>query len=236
MLRFPVVTLVRFFANHRFLSLQGQHQWRTVVGGSRRYRDALIRPFAECIRTQHAVTSVHQEGKQMRVRLSDGTDAHFDAVVLACHADEALRMLVSPTTVQEALLRPWNYQRNVATLHTDESVMPKAKRAWASWNYRITDQGPSTVYWMNSLQQVSKRMNYFVSINDPEELDPSRVLKRIEYDHPLYTLESIATQSRLPTLNESGGIYFCGSYFRYGFHEDALTSGLQAAAALKRRL
>ncbi len=236
MLDFPASTLVRFFTNHRFLSLNGQFVWRTVIGGSQRYRDELIRPFRDRILTNRQVSGVLEREGKVIVKDVSGHESVFDAVVLASHADESLGLLENPSDLQKELLSAWKYQKNIATLHGDESVMPRAKRAWASWNYRIDAGGPSTVYWMNSLQEVSKKKNYFVSINDPGNLDSKLVIKQIEYHHPLYTVKSIETQSKLASLNEAGRIYFCGSYFKYGFHEDALTSGLMASEAVVRRL
>jgi predicted NAD/FAD-binding protein len=169
------------------------------------------------------------------VQDADG-EVRYDAVVLACHADESLALLATPAPLEERLLGAWRYQRNVATLHTDAGVMPRERRAWASWNYRVDPAGASTIYWMNSLQGVSKTCQYFVSINDPGNIAPAAVIKTIDYAHPLFTLQAVATQPALPQLNEPGPIFYCGSYFRYGFHEDALRSGLDAAAAVSRRL
>lgn len=235
MLKFPAATLVRFFENHRFLSLNGQLEWRTVVGGSQVYRERLIRPFKDRIFSERKVVQVQEANDGVRVTDGSGNTSSYDAVVLASHADESLQMLASPSALQFQLLTPWHYQANRATLHRDISVMPKAKRAWASWNTRVDTKGISTVYWMNSLQDVSRRKNYFVSINDPGNVAAEKIIKQIDYHHPLYDHAAVATQARLPELNETGKILFCGSYFKYGFHEDALTSGLQAADTLNRR-
>lgn len=236
MLQFPIQTLVRFFTNHRFLSLNGQLAWRTVVGGSRVYRDALVAPFLGKIQTRNSAKSLEMNNSGVVVTDSQGTRQSFDAVVVASHADEALGLLLFPTDLQQRLLSRWKYQKNIATLHSDESVMPKAKRAWASWNYRVDHLGPSTVYWMNNLQGVSNKRNYFVSINDPGNLDRAKIFQEIEYHHPLYSNEAVGTQRLLPELNQEGKIFFCGSYFKYGFHEDALSAGLEAATILKRRI
>jgi predicted NAD/FAD-binding protein len=235
MLEFPAVTLVRFFSNHRFLGLYGQLAWRTVEGGSRSYRDRLIQPFAERILTSRPARKILRVGSKVAVIDAAGKSL-YDAVVLACHADEALALLEAPEPQERQLLGAFRYQRNVATLHTDARLMPQRRRAWASWNYRVDDAGPSTIYWMNNLQGISRTTQYFVSINDPGLIAPSAVLKTIDYAHPLYTLEAIAAQPQLPKLNERGTILYCGSYFRYGFHEDALWAGLAAAAAASLRI
>lgn len=238
MLKFPAMTLVRFFHNHGFLGLHTQLQWRTVVGGSWNYRDRLIAPFRDRIHVGRGAVKVARAGSGVEVHASDGTRENYDAVILACHADEALALLGSEATVEErSLLEHFRYQANTALLHTDERVMPKARRAWASWNYRLEYDRmggltPSTVYYMNSLQQVSDRRNYFISINDPGNVDNAKVLRRIEYTHPIYSLDAMEAQKRLSTLNENGRVYFCGSYFNYGFHEDAFTSAIRLCERL----
>lgn len=239
MLKFPAYTLVRFFKNHGFLGLNTQHQWYTVHDGSRTYRDAMIASFADSIRVNCGVVTVKRDADGAAVTTVDGGVHRFDKVIFASHADETLAMIDSPTDDERRLLSAFAYQKNIAVLHTDESVMPKTKRAWSSWNYRIdgNEKGemiPSTVYWMNSLQQVSKRRNYFVNINGEERVDPKKVLKRIEYTHPVFTVASKNAQKELPRLNDSGPLYFCGSYFKYGFHEDAFTSALDLSRKLTR--
>ena len=123
-------------------------------------------------------------------------------------------------------------ENNKATLHTDESLMPRSRLAWSSWNYRVGESHPSTIYWMNNLQHVSDKKDYFISINDPGEVDESKILWETEYTHPLYNVDAIQAQKELPKLNKNRVTFFCGSYFKYGFHEDAFTSGLDAARAI----
>lgn len=237
MLQFPVRTLVRFFHNHGFLGLHTQHPWRTVVNGSQTYRDILIAPFREKIHTRRAAKKVVRENGGVTVIDVTGALSRFDKAILAGHADDSLKLLENPTDLERSLLSAFQYQKNHITLHTDASVMPKTRRAWSSWNYRIGKNKdgrlvPSTVYWMNSLQQVSEKNNYFVSINDPGDADPKRVLLETDYDHPLFTVAAMKAQKRLPELNAGGPVYFAGSYFRYGFHEDAFTAAIDAVTAL----
>lgn len=242
MLAFPAETLLRFFYNHGFLGLHAQHPWRTVTGGSRTYVEALTAPFRSSIHRDKRVTGVRREGSAVRLRFADGDSQRFDEVVLACHADEALALLEDRTPQEQRLLSRFRYARNLATVHTDSRVMPRTRRAWASWNYRVegsrgdleTTTG-STVYWMNSLQRLDCRENYFISINGEASIDPATIVRTIPYTHPLFSAEAIAAQADLPQLNAEGPVYFCGSYFRYGFHEDALVSGVNAARALLRR-
>ncbi|HVT01935.1 MAG TPA: FAD-dependent oxidoreductase [Thermoanaerobaculia bacterium] len=238
-MEFPATTLLRFFHNHGFLGMDTQHPWRTVRGGSRKYVEKLTQPFRDRIETGDPVVAVRRNSDGAEVRLRSGATARFDQVVFAAHADETLAMIADPTPEELRLLSPFHYQSNVAQLHTDKGVMPRTRRAWASWNYRITEidgqSHGSTVYWMNSLQKVSQRRDYFISIDDPGEVDPASVLQTIVYTHPLFTRDAITAQRELPTLNARDITFFCGSYFAYGFHEDALRSGMEAASALLAR-
>lgn len=238
MLDFPAVALIRFFKNHGFLGLNTQHQWYTLENGSQAYREILIKPFKDKIHINNgAVKVTRNENGKVTVFLKDGTSKEFDKVIFASHADETLKILDQPTAEEKRLLSPFKYQKNIATVHTDESTMPKNKKTWSSWNYRIEEpngeQIPTTIYWMNSLQGVSKKKNYFVSINAiPGTVDKAKVLKEIDYEHPLFDVAAINAQKELQTLNVSGPIYYCGSYFKYGFHEDAYASAVNLCKTL----
>lgn len=240
MLDFPALSLIRFFQNHGFLGVTTHHPWFTVSGGSQTYRDKILAAFNP-VRLPAKVVAVSEGERSARVRLEDGEALEFDRVVIATHADEALAMLVAPSQDQQRLLSPFRYQENIATLHTDSSVMPRARRAWASWNYRVESQPgggtlATTHYWMNALQGVSKKQNYFVSINGAESISEGTVLYRTVYDHPVYTLEAMHAQRELPALNTRSPhqrVFFCGSYFRHGFHEDAYASAVDLAGVLR---
>jgi predicted NAD/FAD-binding protein len=241
---FPAITLLRFFHNHGFLGLSTQHPWFTVVGGSRAYVDKIVSPWRDRIRLGDPARRISRPGKGVHVTLSSGEVQVFDKVILACHADQALSLLSDPSASESRLLGEFKYQSNTATLHTDSSVMPRTRLAWASWNYEI-NRGPAgesstaTHYWMNSLQGVSERQDYFVSINRPGAIDPRRVLKSIEYDHPLLNLGAHRAQVELPAMNAAAGgttdTFFAGSYFRYGFHEDAFMSAAGLSGQLLGR-
>lgn len=236
MLDFPAVSLIRFFKNHGFLGLNTQHQWYTLQNGSQSYRELLIAPFRDRIHTGKGVRGVLRENNKARIILNDGSEQVFDKVIFASHADQSLRLLINPTAEQKRLLSPFKYQKNVATVHTDEAVMPKLKSTWSSWNYRIETRNgelvPSTIYWMNSLQGVSDKKNYFVSINGENSINPDKIIKVIDYEHPLFDVPAMNAQKELATLNENGPLYFCGSYFKYGFHEDAYTSAVELCKQL----
>lgn len=244
MLSFPAVTLLRFFHNHGFLGLHTQHPWRTVAGGSREYVKRLTAPWIDRIRLGDRAQRVVRAGKGVTVVTDLGSSQTFDKVILATHGDEALRLIVNPTPDESALLGEFRYQPNTATLHTDASVMPLTRLAWSSWNYEIAGEGDdgvstATHYWMNRLQGVSDRENYFVTIGRPASIDAAKVIRRIEYTHPLFSLGAIEAQARLPGLNSAARgateTYFAGSYFRYGFHEDALLSAVNLASLLLER-
>jgi len=236
MFDFPAQTLIRFFYNHGFLGLHTQHQWYTVENGSQSYRERLIQPFKNKISINAAASSVIiGDGKAIVKTVSGGEEA-FDKVVLACHANESLQLLQTPTGLQQHLLEPFKYQENIATIHTDETLMPKTKRAWSSWNYRMIEQEgkliPSTIYWMNNLQGLSCKRNYFVSISDPGTVKEEQVVSRITYEHPLFDVPAVKAQKELHLLNKEGPLYFCGSYFNYGFHEDAYASAVELSKSL----
>lgn len=233
MLEFPAVTLVRFFHNHGFLGLNTQHQWKTVVNGSRSYVKKIIEPFKDKFHLKNGAKKVVRESNRIKLILQDGSFEYYDRLVFACHADTALSLLENPTSEEKNLLQHFRYQKNIATLHTDDSIMPQKKLAWSSWNYRVEDNKESSVvYWMNSLQGISDKRNYFLSINDPGKINPQKIIRKINYEHPVFSVNTTDAQEKLPVLNEDPLINYCGSYFRFGFHEDAFTSGLNLARRL----
>jgi predicted NAD/FAD-binding protein len=237
-LDFPAATLVRFFHNHGFLGVTTHHPWFTVDGGSREY----VKRMLADLPSSHAsspVASVENGTHGVTVRTKDGAAHAFGRAILAAHADESLAMLARPTSLQEKLLSAFRYQANETLLHTDTTVMPQRKLAWAAWNYRMEPstegERPSTHYWMNRLQGVSDRENYFVSLNYADRIDPAKVLWRTDYAHPIFDRAALAAQHHLPSINAESRdqrVFFAGSYFRYGFHEDALASAVQCAHAV----
>jgi len=236
MLRFPAGTLLRFMFNHGLLGVRTRHQWYTVKGGSRQYRDRLLKPLSDQAKTRFDARRVERHPRGATVRDGDGNRLDFDAIVIATHANQALDLLAEPTEDERELLSQFQYAGNPVVLHSDASVMPSKKAAWASWNYRMDREGEgyqaSTHYWMNSLQKVSERRDYFVSVNYPGDLDPAKIYFEANYAHPMFDQHTARAQPKLPHLNRTGPVYFCGSYFRYGFHEDALVAGYAAADAL----
>ena len=236
MLAFPATSLLRFFHNHGFLGLSTQHQWWTVDGGAKTYVEKITAPFRDRLRLRQAATRIIRTPRGVTVMTSAGEARNFDEVILACHGDQALRLLVNPTPDESRLLGEFHYQPNIATLHTDASVMPRTKLAWSAWNYEINRDpagqvSTATHYWMNQLQGVSDRANYFVTINRPDAIDPAHVLRRIHYEHPLFSLGAVRAQTEIPALNLAAGTsthtYFAGAWQRYGFHEDGLLSAVR---------
>jgi len=244
MLSFPASALLRFFHNHGFLGLHTQHPWWTVSGGARTYVERLTAPWRDRIRLGDAATRVVRSPGGVTIETAAGRAEAFDAAILACHGDQALRLLDRPTADEGRLLAEFRCHPNIATLHTDTRVMPRKLLAWSSWNYEIArdDSGrvsTATHYWMNSLQGVSDRENYLVSINRPEAIDPAKVLRRIAYEHPLFSLGALRAQGELPALNlaasHSTHTYFVGAWQRYGFHEDGLWSAHRLCTQLLGR-
>lgn len=241
MLQFPAASLLRFFHNHGFLGLSTQHPWWTLDGGSREYVQRVTEPFRDRIKTDHAATRIVRTGSKVIVMTATGEAEAFDQVIMATHADVALKLLVNPTPEETRLLSCFAFQPNTATLHTDRSVMPRTKRAWASWNYQLVhgSEGridPATHYWMNSLQGVSKTEQFFVSINRAADIDPRTVQHTLKYTHPLFDLAALKAQEEIGGLNADASgttnTYFVGAYQRYGFHEDGLWSAVQLCELL----
>lgn len=234
---FPLASLARFLFNHGLLGRFTHHTWRTVTGGSKVYRDRLIEPFQDRIHTARPAVKVYRQGDTAAVRDAQGELREYDAVVLATHADEALKLLAHPTRDEQRVLSAFAYNRSHVQLHTDTRVMPKPRNGWAAWNYRVeavSDDAvtASTHYWMNRLQNVSDQQQYFVSLDAQHLVDPDTVLWEKEYTHPRFDMPAVRAQEALPKLNETGPLYYAGAYFRHGFHEDGLMSGEKAAQAL----
>jgi predicted NAD/FAD-binding protein len=241
MLEFPFVTFARFFANHGMLTLDGRPQWRVVRGGSARYVETLTRPFASRIRTATPVLGLRRLAPGVELELPRGERARFDAVVLALHSDQALRVLRDPSPAEREVLGAIEYQENEAVLHTDGSLLPRRELARAAWNYHVLPERGSesghrvaVTYWMNKLQRLAVQTPVCVTLNHAAAVDPARVRKRMLYHHPVYTRATIRAQARRAEISGVRDTYYCGAYWRQGFHEDGLQSGLDAVAELER--
>ena len=235
--RFPLHTLLRFFANHGLLGVRGHHPWRTVVGGTSSYVPALTAPYAERIHTGNPARGLRRDREGVTLRLADGSRTRFDVAIVATHADQALGLLDDPTPLERELLGAWEYSVNDTYLHTDTAALPCRRQAWASWNYRLTDcrrptQRVSLSYHMNRLQTLDEPEEYVVTLNPAQAPAPDRVLRRLTYTHPTYTPENVAGQRRLDELNGRHRTFYVGAYQRYGFHEDGLWSAVRAVGHL----
>ncbi len=235
MLSFPARTFARFFVNHGFLSLYNGLQWKYVVGGSRSYVKKILEKFKGKLLLSTPVTTIEESAGGVAVSSAAGR-LQFDACLIASHADQALRLLKEPTDDQRRLLSHFKYEKNIAVLHSDESVMQPLRKTWSAWNFKSGKNKSTLVYYMNMLQRIPGKLNYFVSLNDFAPIAPDKTYARFDYEHPLFDEHTETAQLHLPRLNESGKIFFSGSYFRYGFHEDGYLSAVNAAEALERRL
>jgi predicted NAD/FAD-binding protein len=239
MMAFPAQSFVRFFQNHGLMKLADRPPWYTVSGGSREYVKVLTRGFAERVHTARAATLIKRQGPGGGVIVSDthGETAAYDHVILATHGDQALKLLADASAEERRVLGAFRYQPNRTLLHTDPRLMPKRRKAWASWNYMgDRRRGGSVVtsvsYWMNRLQNIAGPTDYFVSLNPLVEPAPERVIYEVNYDHPMFSREAIEAQRGIAAIQGVNQTWFCGSYCGYGFHEDAVASGLAVAEAL----
>jgi predicted NAD/FAD-binding protein len=234
-LLYPARYLFRFLDHHGMLRVTGSPQWYTVAGGSRTYVERLAARLPD-VRSAAAVTDVTRRPEGVQIRHASGgaiSVTTFDRVVLATHADQALNLLTDPSDHEVQTLKAFGYSRNETLLHTDSGVLPEATQARASWNYRMTTcsslNEPTVVsYWMNRLQGLDSPQNYLVTLNARERIDPDSVLAVMDYEHPIYTPESVAAQSRLSGLATDRTVY-AGAYHGWGFHEDGCRSGVEAA-------
>ncbi len=231
MLGFPARYFVRFFHNHGMLSVNERPQWRAIRGGSARYVEKMVAPFRDRIRINTPVEAIRRLPDRVVVRTRGGATESFDHVFLACHSDQALAMLSDASALERDVLGAIRYQTNEAVLHTDTSLLPHARRAWAAWNYHVLPDDASRValtYNMNILQTLGAPETFCVTLNRTDRIDPAKVLKRMVYHHPLYTPEAVAAQQRQREVNGAHRTYFCGAYWRFGFHEDGVVSALDA--------
>lgn len=236
MLQFPVATMVRFCHNHGLIQVVNRPQWFTVTGGSKHYVEKLLQHIPHK-HLQTPVKRIERNDLSTLVYTASGSEV-FDAVVLACHADQALSLLAQPTLQEQALLGAIRYHPNRAVLHTDTSVMPKKKLAWAAWNYeRAPNLGLESSrvclhYWINRLQPLPFSDDVIVSLNPVSTIDPSKVLGEYDYAHPVFDLGAIQAQSQLSSLQGQQNTWYAGAWMGYGFHEDGFKAGRDAALGL----
>ncbi len=236
---FPARFLAEFFDHHGMLGFRDRPQWRTIRGGSKRYVEALIARFTGRLRLSTPIASVTRRPDHVLVRPRGGEAERFDEVVLATHSDQALGLLEDATDRERELLSAIPYQRNEAVLHTDVRLLPRRRRAWASWNYHLQPE-PSdratVTYHMNRLQSLRAEREFCVTLNRTAAIDPAKVIRTIDYAHPVYTAAGVDAQRRFAEINDRRGTHFCGAYWGWGFHEDGVRSAVRVAGRLGGRL
>jgi len=230
--RFPIRTFAQFYENHGLLGVTGHPPWYFVKGGSHSYVNAFLKSFKGRAVKSSAVIRIYRKADGITLDLKNDRPQEFDAVVVATHADQALKLLEAPSAGEKALLGVWSYSKNKTFLHTDTTVMPPSKRAWACWNYRRHEQSkpdaPVTVsYDMTLLQRLKTQRRYFVTLNPQNPIPQPHIIKEINYTHPQYSFDAFKSQEELPTLNGENNTFFCGAYFGFGFHEDGVKSALR---------
>ena len=234
--QFPAQALVQFMQNHCMLQINDRPPWRVVKGGSARYVDALLPQLAKVdLRLHQPVTSVERRAGQILVS-SQGQQESFDQVIFACHSDQALRLLSNPSSAEQEVLSALPYQANEVLLHTDTRLLPRRRRAWAAWNaLKLRDAGDrcTVSYSMNLLQGIETPTQFIVTLNASDRVDPSKVLRRLDYAHPQYDLAGAKARARRAEINGVDRIWYCGAYWGHGFHEDGLRSGVEVAQALE---
>jgi predicted NAD/FAD-binding protein len=235
---FPAAHFLRFFSNHGLLNLRHRPTWRVVSGGSRSYVEPLSAPYRDRIRLKTPVRSIDRSAQGVRVTDYGGHHDHFDEVVLAVHSDQALKLLSTPDEAERQILGAIRYQPNEVVLHTDTRLLPRNRRAWASWNYRmpmVPCRSATLTYNMNRLQGIDAPETFCVTLNQTGEIAPSRVLGKFIYDHPLLNEGALAAQRRFHEINGRNRTHYAGAYWGYGFHEDGVRSALAACAPLTSR-
>lgn len=239
MMEFPIKFLAHFLQNHGLLQIYDRPQWQTIPGGARRYLEALLHPLGECVRINSPVTSVRRTEQGARIVVAEQDPFEFDAVVLASHAPQSLGVLEQATKVEQEVLGAFQYQANEAYLHVDENWMPKRRRAWASWNYRLAKDPSlpaSLTYDLSRLQQHQTPSPILQTLNPNEPIDSSKVLQALKFDHPLFDSSTYTAQQKHDQLHVDGKVFYCGAYWGYGFHEDGVVSALKVCQEFNLQL
>jgi len=237
--QFPMRFIVDFYKNHGLLNIWDRPQWRVIRGGSQRYVEALIRGFRDSIRLKTPVRQVRRSGDRVDVITADGSMEPFDHVIFACHSDQALRLLEAPSCAEREILGAFPYERNVAVLHTDVSLLPRRRRAWGAWNYHLGDDAPeqaTVTYNMNILQGLTSHNTFCVTLNGERAIEPTQVIRKFVYHHPVFSTTRRAAQARHPELLGHNRSSFCGAYWGNGFHEDGVNSALAVCRAIDSHL
>ena len=239
MYEFPARFFARFFNNHGMLNINDRPAWRVIKGGSQRYVEKLTAGFKHRIRLSTPVESVKRTQNYVEVKSAGSEPQRFDYVFFACHSNQALQLLVDASRDEKSILSAIPYQKNTAVLHTDHTILPRKRLAWAAWNYHILNHQQDCValtYNMNILQSLTTPQILCVTLNNSEVINPRKIIKVMEYDHPVFTLAGVEAQKRQHEINGINRSYFCGAYWRNGFHEDGVVSALNALEHFNKRI
>jgi predicted NAD/FAD-binding protein len=235
MLEFPLEFFIRFFKNHGLLNVVNRPQWRVIKGGSKSYIAPLIKSFEEKIKLNSPITKIIRHTDKVEVITENSSD-FYDEVVIACHSDQALAMLGDATLGEQAILSAIAYQKNDVVLHTDTRLLPRRKSTWSSWNYLLQNNNqrpPILTYSMNILQGITSDAEFCVTLNASDKIDPTKILGRYEYAHPVFSQATTQAQTKWQNINGVNRTWFCGAYWFNGFHEDGVNSALRVVKAIE---
>ena len=240
MMTIPAIFFIRFFDNHGLLQLIDRPNWWVIKGGSKRYVEKMVTNFVDDIKIETPVQKVIRNKQNVKIIHGNGKKKQtlFDAVIFATHSDQALRLIDKPTRDEIDILGSLKYQKNNALLHFDESILPKRKRAWSSWNYLLdkeVDKPVALTYNMNILQSINCTRTFCVTLNSEELVDSNKIIKELSYEHPLFTLVGVKAQGRKNEISGKNNTYYCGAYWRNGFHEDGVVSALDVCKQIENQ-
>ncbi len=230
----PMKFFIRFFDNHGLLTVTNQPQWYVIRNGSKSYVDSLMQSFNHRVVTETPVRAVYRDANKVGVLTEKFGKEIFDEVIFACHSDQALSLLSNPSNEEREILSAIPYQHNTAVLHSDTRLLPNQKRAWAAWNYQINEnRGATLTYNMNILQGLNTSQTYCVTLNQTEQIAPEKVIKVLQYEHPVFNEQSVAAQGRWSEISGKNHTHYCGAYWRWGFHEDGVVSALRVVEQIE---
>ncbi len=236
---YPAKSFLAFFNNHGLLNIKQRPQWKTIQQGSCKYVQELSKPFSDNIRLNSAVQSIDRTQRGIAIHDVNGDTCVYDHVFLACHSDQALSILKEPTILEKDTLANIKYQVNSAVLHTDPSLMPKRHSCWSSWNYWVPKNDGNDVkvtYYMNRLQNLQSARNYFVTLNFDDLIKDDKIIYKTTYTHPVFDYNAVQAQQKFSELNGTNNTWYCGAYWRNGFHEDGVWSAIEAVSLFKSKI
>ena len=235
----PLKFFLKFFQNHGLFNLKNRPQWYTIKNRSRTYVKKILETISGVYYKNYRINKISRLSNGVKVYYGGNNEFFdYDKVVIATHADEALSLITDPTPEEKSILANFKYKNNIAIIHTDESLMPKNKKAWSSWNSSVNKENTSETsitYWLNLLQNLKTNKNIFLSLNPFLKIDPKKIISKVKFTHPYYDKEALENQNRLKNIQNKKNLLFCGSYFGYGFHEDGIKSSLEMIKSFNDR-